>query len=90
MPLSIKNPDVERLVSDTIALTGESKTEAIRAALEARLTALSFRVAGVDRAARLKRFLETEAWPQVPEGELGRRWSRAEEDALLGYGEDGA
>lgn len=44
----------------------------------------------LDRSARLQRFLETEVWPEVPAGEVGRRLSRAEEDELLGYGPTGA
>ena len=34
MPLSIKNKEVERLVAEVAALTGESKTEAVRQARE--------------------------------------------------------
>ena len=35
------------------------------------------------------RFLEKEVWPTAPEGQLGRRLSRAEEDEILGYGPEG-
>ena len=42
-----------------------------------------------DRAARLQRFLEQEAWPVIPEGKGGRALTRAEEDAILGYGPAG-
>ena len=42
-----------------------------------------------ERAARLRRFLEQEVWPTVPEHEAGRRLTRAEEDAILGYGPHG-
>jgi prevent-host-death family protein len=42
-----------------------------------------------DRAARLTRFLEQELWPLVPEAERGRTLTRAEEDAILGYGAGG-
>ena len=44
---------------------------------------------GIDRAERIRRFLEQEVWPQVPEAERGRRLSREEEDAILGYGSEG-
>ncbi len=40
------------------------------------------------RAAAL-RFLEHEVWPLVPADQLGRRLTRAEEDAILGYGPEG-
>jgi prevent-host-death family protein len=42
-----------------------------------------------DRGERLQRFLEEEVWPHIPPEELGRRLTRAEEDAILGYGPDG-
>ena len=42
-----------------------------------------------DRATRLQRFLEQEAWPIIPEGQGGRTLTRAEEDAILGYGPTG-
>lgn len=89
MPLNIKNNEVERLVSEVTELTGESKTEAVRRALEERRERLAFRVASGNRAARLKRFLEQEVWPIVPEGEFGRRLSRDEEDSILGFGSEG-
>ena len=34
MALNIKNPDVERLVAEVARLTGETKTQAIRRAME--------------------------------------------------------
>jgi antitoxin VapB len=89
MPLNIKNQEVERLVSEIADLTGESKTEAVRKALKERRARLAFREAGDDRKARLRRFLEQEAWPAMPESELGKRLSREEEEAILGFGDDG-
>jgi prevent-host-death family protein len=44
----------------------------------------------VDRAARLRRFLEQEVWPTLPPDQQGRRLSREEEDEILGYGTEGA
>ena len=41
MPLNIKNLEVERLAEEIARLTGESKTEAVRKALEERRTRLS-------------------------------------------------
>jgi len=89
-PLSIKNDEVERLVAEVAALAHESKTEAVRRALEERRARLVVRVGGHSRAERLRRLLESEIWPQVPPGELGRTWTREEEDAVLGYGPEGA
>jgi antitoxin VapB len=90
MPLNIKNSKVEKLAGEVARLTGETKTEAIRKALEERKSRLVYRVAGHDRAARVRRFLTYEAWPLVPKKELGRKLSREEEEALLGYGPEGA
>jgi predicted aconitase with swiveling domain len=47
---------------------------------------LMYQVARGNRATRVRRFFEQEVWPIVPKGELGRRLSRAEEEAILGYG----
>lgn len=88
MALNLKNAEVERLAADVARLTGESKTEAIRKALEERKRRLKG-VALPDRRARVLRFLEKKVWPTVPAGELGRRLTRAEEDEILGLGPDG-
>ena len=89
MPLNIKNPVVERLADEVARLTGESKTEAIRKALEERRARLNFRVTGDNREERLRRFLEQELWPIVPTDQMGKRLSRDEEEAILGYGPEG-
>jgi prevent-host-death family protein len=43
-----------------------------------------------DRGARLRRFLEQEVWPLVPDAQRGHPLTRADEDAILGYGPPGA
>ena len=88
MPLNIKNADVERLAAEVARLTGESKTEAIRRALEERRRRLKGSSAD-DRRRRVLTYLEKKIWTTLPKGERGRRLSRAEEDAILGYGPDG-
>lgn len=40
MALNIRDPETERLVQELVALTGESKTEAVARAVEARLDRL--------------------------------------------------
>jgi antitoxin VapB len=90
MALNIKDPETERLASEVAALTGESKTRAVRVALQERKQRLAFRVKRRSRAAEMLRFLEREVWPRLPPEERGRRLSRDEEDAILGYGPDGA
>ncbi len=89
MPLNIKNHEVEALVAEVAAMTGESKTEAVRRALSERRDRLAFQVGGQGRGDRIRRFLASEVWPTVPPEELGRTMSREEEDALLGYGPEG-
>ena len=89
MALNIKNPVVERLATEVARLAGESKTQAIRRALEERKGRLALRVVRKDRRADLQRFLEREVWPVVPRRLRGRRMSRREEDAILGYGRRG-
>src|SRR6266849_2603330 len=88
MPLNIKNGAVERLAAEVARLTGESKTEAIRRALDERRRRLKG-LSTDKRRARVLRFLEKKVWPTLPAGEQGRRLSRAEEDDILGYGPSG-
>ena len=44
----------------------------------------------IDRRARLRRVLEQEIWPQVPQEVQGVVLTREEEDLFLGFGPDGA
>lgn len=85
MPLNIKNAEVERLAAEVARLTGESKTEAIRRALQERQRRLKG-TSVADRRARVVKFLETRIWPALPTEQRGRRLTTEEEDAILGYG----
>jgi antitoxin VapB len=87
--LNIKDAETERLAAEVAALAGETKTRAVKVSLAERKERLARRVVRRDRAARLRRFLEEEAWPQVPPEVLGRPLSRAEREAILGYGREG-
>jgi antitoxin VapB len=89
MGLNLKNPEVERLAAEIAAIMGETKTEAIRRALEERKGRLAFRIENRDRKSRLARLLESEVWPLIPKVLLGKRLGRKEEDRLLGYGREG-
>lgn len=84
MPLNIKNPMVEELVTELARLTGETKTEAVRRALAERLERVRRRTSGVDRAERLRRVLESEIWPTVPTAVRGRPRDRDDEERILG------
>lgn len=90
MALNIKDPETERLATEVASLTGESKTRAIRVALQERKQRLAFRVKRRSRKDEMLRFLQRDVWPRVPAEERGRRLSREEEDAILGYGPEGA
>ncbi len=89
MALNIKNPEVERLATEIAGITGETKTEAVRRALEERRERLSFQIVPRDRKGDLLRFLEEEVWSVIPEDRLGKPLSCDEEEALLGYGPSG-
>jgi len=86
--LNIKNVAVERLADEVARLAGETKTEAIRRALEERRARLALR-SGADRATRIREFLKGEIWPLVPRDQRGRRLTRKQEDEILGFGPDG-
>jgi antitoxin VapB len=89
MALNIKDPETERLAAEVAAITGESKTRAVKVALQERRQRLGVRVIARDRRADLRRFLEEEVWPRVPRRVLGKRMTRKEHDAILGYGPGG-
>lgn len=89
MALNIKNPEVERLVSEVVGITGETKTEAIRRALQERRRRLRLEGAETEREGRVHRFLEREVWARVPSDQLGQMPDRAERERILGYGPSG-
>jgi antitoxin VapB len=85
MALNIKDPQTEALAAEVAALANETKTQAVRTALQERKERLQARKRRQARAQRLDRFLEAEAWPQLPEAVLGRPVPKAEREAILGY-----
>jgi antitoxin VapB len=89
MSLNIKDPEAAALAAEVAGLTGESKTRAVKVALYERRERLMLTHPHDQAALRLRRFLEHEAWPQIPADNLGRPLSRAEREAILGYGSDG-
>lgn len=90
MALNIKDPETERLTAEVAALTGETKTSAIRTALAERRERLIVRAGQLSRRERLDRFLTHEAWPQIPDAVRGKPLTRQEREAILGYGPEGA
>ena len=89
MALNIKDPETERLAGEVAALTGTTKTGAVRYALRQVLESLA-RPSAAQREQHLTRFLEEEIWPLIPTGELGKAVSKADREEILGFGEHGA
>ena len=89
MALNIKNPEVERLAAEVSAITGESKTEAVRQALSERYQRLRVRLSEGARAERIQRFLSREVWSRIPPDQVGCPPSREERERILGFGQDG-
>jgi antitoxin VapB len=88
--LNIKNARVESLAAEVADLAGETKTEAIRKALEERRARLASQRLRRDRKGEVMRFLEREVWPRIPPRLLGRGVSKREREKILGYGPRGA
>jgi antitoxin VapB len=89
MAMNIKDPQTEALAAEVAALANETKTQAVRTALQERKVRLQAGGRRHARARRLDRFLEDEAWPQIPDTVLGTHLPRAEREAILGYGPEG-
>jgi antitoxin VapB len=66
MALNIKNPEVERLADEVSKLANESKTEAIRRALEERKARLAVMYGRPRTKEGLIAFFERTIWPKFP------------------------
>jgi antitoxin VapB len=91
MALNIKDPNTEQLIAEVAELAHETKIQAVRAALEERKERLQAeaRLRRRQRAERLTRFLENEAWPQIPDSLRRHPITKEEREAVLGYGPEG-
>ena len=78
-----------RLAAEVAALTGESKTGAVRTALRERRDRLRGAETAGERFQRLHSFLEREVWPSLPEDVRGRPISKAGREEILGIGPEG-
>lgn len=88
MALNLKNQEVERLAAEVAAIAKESKTEAIRKSLlerKERLTSASKPRTRMERAAGIIAELRAQFPPEL----IGKRLTREEEDAILGFGPKG-
>ena len=89
MALHIKDAETVRLAAEVAALTGESKTGAVRTALRERRDRLRGAETAEERFQRLHSFLEQEVWPSLPEDVRGKPISKAEREKILGIGPEG-
>jgi antitoxin VapB len=89
MALNIKDPETERLAAEVAAMTGETKTGAVRVALLERKARLELEQGAGDGRSPLRAWLEDELWPSLPPDVRGRAPSQEEQDEILGYGPDG-
>jgi antitoxin VapB len=92
MALNIKDKETEALVAEIAALTGETKTGAMRQAARERLERLRLQHGKPDPrkdAESFRRFMEAEIWPLIPDDVRGKTITKAEREELLGYGPDG-
>jgi antitoxin VapB len=90
MAMNIKDPQTEALAAEVAALANETKTQAVRTALQERKQRLQARQRRRHRADRIERFLKDEAWPQIPDTILSQPISKADREAILGLGPEGA
>ncbi|HLQ33258.1 MAG TPA: type II toxin-antitoxin system VapB family antitoxin [Chloroflexota bacterium] len=88
MALNIKDPETEQLAAEVAALAGESKTRAVRVALQERKRRLQM-LHPKKPGRSLRQFLEEEIWPHVPPEVRGKSISKAEREEILGIGPDG-
>ena len=88
MGLNIKNAEVERLIAEVAAATGESKTEAVRKAMEERRARLGLPTLG-ERVRRVTERLERDVWSRLSPDVRGKPIPQEEQDEVLGYGPGG-
>ena len=85
MALNIKDAETERLAREVAAMTGESKTGAIRTSLRERKERLTLQRPSGNRERALRALLEQEIWPSLPEGMRGHAPTPTEQEEILGY-----
>ncbi len=86
MALNIKDPETERLATELAAVTGETKTRAVKVALQERTARLARR----KRKKDILQYLQEDIWPHIPPEERGRPpLTKAEREEILGIGPEG-
>jgi antitoxin VapB len=89
MALNIKNPEVERLATEVAEMARETKTQAIRRALEDRKAKLEAEMLPLGKRRGVREYLEKYIWPTIPPEIRGKGISKEEREEILGYGPDG-
>ena len=91
MALNIKNPEVERLAAEVAQLARETKTEAIRKALEERKLRLAVRSKSTpeERVRRMIEYMQREVWPHILPEFRGKPITKQEREEILGIGPNG-
>jgi antitoxin VapB len=91
MALNIKDKETEKLAAEVASMTGDTKTGAVREALRERRDRLNLESGRSKREpGSLRRFLETEIWPLIPEEDRGQPPIPKEEiEEMLGFGPEG-
>jgi len=93
MALNIKNAEVERLADEVARITGETKTETGRRALQERKQRLVMKnrkkavvkaAKPCDRIRDIMDYLEREVWPKIPADILGKKMTKREREEILG------
>lgn len=84
MALNIKNKEVELLAEEVSKLTKESKTQAIKKALEERKANLLKKGLLLDRKQRIENFLENRLWKNIDFKKV-KTLTKKQEEELLGY-----
>ncbi|HXJ42679.1 MAG TPA: type II toxin-antitoxin system VapB family antitoxin [Bryobacteraceae bacterium] len=85
MSLNLKNEEVVRLAGEVASMAGETKTEAIRKALEERRARLQLRSPRKNMQAYMERYI----WPFVPPEVLGKAITKEEREQILGFAPEG-
>ena len=89
MALNIKNPEVERLATEVAQLARETKTEAIRRALEERKARLKVGPNPEEKYRRTMEYLQREVWPHILPEYRGKTMTKQEREEILGIGPNG-